>query len=586
MNTVRCVVHVSVLAILTAMPQVVRAVENGTLRWDPNAEFLGRLTGAVKGILASRDAKTGRFGSKPWICNDQNVLLPLAAAWSIKNEKNAWYHDARLLEAVMAGGDALVDAQDKDGKWTFRKKDGSTWGQIYMPWTYSRWVRAFLLVKDAMPPDRRARWETGLLKGYQGISRTCLGHVHNIPCHHAMGLYAAGIAFGRDDWKKQAAGFMGKVIAKQSVDGWWSEHVGPVVAYNFVYSDSLGTYCAMSGDKKVLAALRRAAIFHAATTYPNGAIVETVDERNPYHKNIRLGNPGLSMTPEGRGWLRNQHELFGKGKSKVSVDYAASMLLYGRTGEAIPIAAGKDRHTWSSKDGKIAVLRKKPWFVVASAYTAKVPQNRWIQDRQNFVSVYHDELGLIVGGGNTKLQPYWSNFTVGDPELLEHKKGDTAPKFTPPPGLMHTPTSATVKVDSDHVRASLMYGKVRCGIDVTCMSDKSVRIVCKTSGPWDNRVEGHVTLFPHTRAEVTSQGGQEVKLGSEPFEWTGGRLGQWVRHAGWQLSAPKGASLFWPKKRHNPYKKAGESTLGDARMVLAFELSRDRPACGITLSIP
>ncbi len=558
------------------------------LHWEPRGDFLADLVKSVKGTLASQDAKTGRFGTKPWICRDQNVLLPLAAAWSIEDKDNPWYHDPGLLQAIMAGGDALVDAQDKNGMWTFRKKDGSTWGQTYMPWTYSRWVRAYLLIKDAMPPERRAKWEKGLLKGYTGISKRCLGRVHNIPCHHAMGLYAAGLAFDRDDWKKQAAAFMQKVIAKQSADGWWSEHVGPVVAYNFVYSDALGTYHALSGDKEVLDALRRAAIFHANLTYPNGSKVETVDERNPYHAGVVIGNVGFSMTPEGRGWLLEQYARYKKSHKDVGADYAASMLLYGRGGAAMPTAAGRDRATWTSRDGKIVVLRRKPWFVVASGYTAEVPQNRWIQDRQNFVSVFHDELGLIVGGGNTKLQPYWSNFAVGDPSLLKHKKGDTHPKFIPPAGLVHTPTSASVKVDgaADALQASLQYGEVRCRIDVTCVDAKTVRIVYGCSGPWGRPVEGHVMLLPKLEAKVTSAGGSTAQLDAKALTWSGGQLGEWIQHAGWRLTAPSGARLLWPKLPHNPYKKAGEASASAGRIVLAFGMTQGRSRCEMTLSVP
>jgi len=555
--------------------------------WDLRAAFLADLVDAVEGILASQDPKTGRFGTQPWICRDQNVLLPLAAAWHIEDDRNRWHHDAKLLEAIMAGGDALVDDQDKDGKWTFRKKDHSTWGQIYMPWTYSRWVRAYLLIKEAMPADRRAKWEKGLIKGFEGISKTCLGRVHNIPCHHAMGLYAAGLAFGRDDWKKQAAEFMAKVVAKQSRDGWWSEHVGPVVAYNFVYTDGLGAYHALSGDRSVLETLQRAATFHANMTYPNGAKVETVDERNPYHAGVTLGTVGFSMTPEGRGYLMQQYALYKQGKRKsVSADHAASFLLYGKTGKAMPTAAGRDEHAWTSQDGKIVVLRRKPWFVVASGYTAKVPTSRWIQDRQNVVSVFHDKLGLIVGGGNTKLQPYWSNFTVGDPSLLKHRAGDTTPKFIPPPGLAHVPTSAAVQVDGDTVEVSLRYGKVPCQIGATCIDAKTVRITYQCTGPWDRPVEGHVTLLPHLKKKVTAAGGESAKLGSQAFEWSGKRLGGWVEHVGWRLTVPSGARLLWPKLPHNPYKKAGEASPGAGRIVLAFTLAQDQPQCEMTLSVP
>jgi len=556
----------------------------GDQQWNPRVEALAGLVKSVKGILDTQDPQTGRFGSKPWICNDQNVLLALAAAWSIKDDRNPWYHDPKLLNAIIAGGDALVDDQDPKGMWTFRKKDNSTWGQIYMPWTYSRWVRAYLLIKDAMPPDRRAKWDRGLLKGFEGISKTCLKSVHNIPCHHAMGLYAAGLAFNREEWKKQAAEFMGRVVAAQSPDGWWSEHLGPVVSYNFVYSEALGVYYAMSGDEKVLEALRRAAIFHANLTYPDGSSVETVDERNPYHAGVRVGNVGFSMTPEGRGFLLRQLSRLKEKEKKAAVDEA--FLLYGKTGEGIPTMAGRDEHTWTSRDGKIVVLRKKPWFVVASGYTAEVPQNRWIQDRQNFVSVFHDTAGLIVGGGNTKLQPYWSNFTIGDPSLLKHKSGDTNPNFIPPPELIHVPSSVKVTVDETTVKAVLEYGKTSCEIEITCVDAKSLRICYRASGEWDRPVEGHITLLSHLNQELVTARGASVRLEPKPFTWSAEQLGPWFRHGGWQLSVPDPARLMWPVQPHNPYKKDGSSTPAEGRLVLAFPLAQDKPECRVLLTAP
>jgi hypothetical protein len=138
----------------------------------------------------------------------------------------------------MTGGDALIDDADAEGKWVFRKKDGSTWGKIYMPWTYSRWIRAYAVVRDAMPPARRARWEKALRLGYAGISRELRkARLVNIPAHHAMGLYFAGRLLNEPAWSKQAAEFLHRVVAQQHADGYWSEHVGPVVLYNTVYCE-------------------------------------------------------------------------------------------------------------------------------------------------------------------------------------------------------------------------------------------------------------------------------------------------------------------------------------------------------------
>jgi len=557
------------------------------LMWNPRDELLRILVASVKPTLRSQDRRTGRFGTPPWICNDQNVLLALAAAWAIKDRANPWYHKRELLDAIMAGGDALVDDQDCDGRWTFRKKDGSTWGQIAQPWTYTRWVRAFALVKDAMPKARRAKWEEGLLLGYNTISTRALRRVHNIACHLAMGLYCAGEVFGRDDWKRQAAQFTRKVVSTQRGNGYWSEHQGPVVLYNFVYVEAIGCYHAMSGDKSVLPALRRAAEFHARMVYPDGTMVETVDERNPYRAGaISPGSVGFSFTPRGRGFLLHQLACLKKAGRSPGADFAAQMLLYGETGPAEPIG-GDDESQWTSTDGKMGVLRSKPWLVVGSAYTAAVPDSRWIQDRQNFVSVFHDRVGLVVGGGNTKLQPYWSAFTVGDRSLMQHRRGDASPDFTPPAGLVHVPRSGSLRLlkEAGAVRVVLNYGAEQGTVEVVSDGDDRVRIIFSCVRKGTLPVHGHLTLIPHVGRVIRNGSGASQRLSGKPIEWTTRAAGGWIEHAGWRLALPPGARLVWPKKAHNPYRKTGHSSLGEARLVVEMPFDARHAKYEFVLSV-
>jgi hypothetical protein len=546
--------------------------------WNPREKFLRSLVDDVPAMLKSQNRETGRFGDEPWICTDQNLVFPLAAAWAIQDKSNPYYHSAEVLEAVMKGGDALVADQDKNGMWTFRKKDNSTWGQILMPWTYSRWIRAFALIKDAMPAERRQHWERGLLLGFGNISKSCLGHIHNIPSHHAMALYCAGQCFNRDDWKQQAKQFMAKVVAAQQPGGWWVEHSGPVVAYNFVYGEALGIYHAMSRDASVLEALRRAAVFHGTFVYPDGSIVETVDERNPYETGNAHGkvgftftpverNVGLSLTPEGRSFLLRQFQL---RNWSVAADEAAGHLLYGETGPAAPLAADNDEQLTVVGNNEALVLRRKPWFICLSAFTCEQSTSRWVQDRQNFVSIFHDRTGLIVGGGNTKMQPFWSNFTVGDTSLLQHKPGDENPKFKPKPGLVHIPSSAKLRADKDAPGLDLTYGGEDCRITVQPKDDKSFALVCEASRKSGNPVEAHIVFLPRVGATVTCASGKTAKLGDAAFEWAAADIGAWFRHGGVRVSVPSGARLAWPKRRHSPYTKDGHSELRDARLVLSL----------------
>lgn len=546
--------------------------------WNPEPELLASLDAAVPQILASQK-ENGQFGTEPWICGDQNVIFPLAAAWHLKESR---YHgDEEVLAAIVRGGDALIDAQDEQGKWTFLKKDYSEWGQIYMPWTYSRWIRAYQLVQGAMQGDARARWDEALLMGFDGISRTCLAHVHNIPAHHAMALFCAGTVFGRDDWRAQSRAFMSRVADAQSPQGWWPEHNGPVVAYNFVYSDSLGIYYGMSGDEAVLPALERAAAYHASLTYPDGSTVETVDGRNPYHGGVHDGNPGFSHTAAGRGYLAQQHRLLLAEGTGFASDYAASLLLYGGRGEAVETAAGKERHVFRMGDEATAV-RNGPWFICLSAFVVDFPQNRWGQDRQNFVSVFHDRAGLVVGGGNTKLQPLWSCFTVGDKTLLSHTPGDEDPDFDVPEGLIHVPDELSYDSGEDGGRLRMRYGEETCSIDARVASETELTLVYTATGNSGLPVDGHVTLMPHLDREVRFASGKTVALGDSKAEWAGEA---WMQHAGWRLHLPHGSRVVWPALPHNPYRKAGDSTIEEARLVVVLPFSAEVGRHELRLSV-
>ncbi|NOX55899.1 MAG: hypothetical protein GXP27_15940 [Planctomycetes bacterium] len=567
--------------------------------WEFKKEFWPILVRAVPGILKSQDPKTGRFGSGIWIVNDQNVLFPLAVAWAVRHPDNPYYHDEELLEAIMAGGDALIDDQDERGMWVFRKKDGSTWGKTYMPWTYSRWVRAFSLVRDAMPPERRERWEKALTLGYEGIARSALHRVHNIPAHHAMGLYCAGQVLNRPQWCEQAKRFMAKVCAAQNPGGYWSEHIGPVVAYNFVYTEALGVYHAMSGDEAVLPALRRAAVYHAAFTYPDGSRVETIDERNPYDPGVVLGTVGFTFSPEGRGFVRRQWERMKAAAAAEDADRAplihgpapsadtcATFILYGQEGPCAspPGADGKFHFVLGENDA--VVHRAGPWFVCLSAFHSPVLRSRWIQDRQNFVSLFHDRTGLIVGGGNTKLQPLWSTFTVGDVSLLKHRPGDTRPNFIPPEGLQHVPSQAAL--DPDGLSLVLSYGPETCRVTVDVSHQDRAVLTYETTTQSGQPVEAHVTLLPHLDAPWRTESGRRGTLSGKPLRLTSEETGAWFAHSGWRISVPQGASIVWPALPHNPYRKDGRATPAEGRIVLVlpFDKTVHRHAVAVEVERP
>lgn len=530
------------------------------------------LVDAVPAMLKSQDANTGRWGSGPIVVTEQNNIYPLAVAWATERDDNRYYHDPAVLNAIMRGGDFLISQQKPDGQWVFRKKDGSTWGDIYMPWTYSRWIRAFALIRDAMPADRRAKWAAALHLGFTGISRTALlPKVENICAHDAMALYLAGKVFNRPDWSTQARAYMKKVVAAQNPGGFWSENVGPVVNYNFVYMDAVGTYYGMSHDPTVLPALQRGAEFHANFTYPDGRCVETVDERNAYSAAIDMPNVGFTFSPTGRAYIMQQYQLKRKHHQAISPDEAASYILYAEDGPVGQTTAQTD-HRFILGKNKAMVVRQTPWFLCLSAYHAPVPQSRWIMDRQNFVSLFHDKTGLILGGGNTKLTPLWSTFTAGNPGLLSHHKGETDPSYAEPAGLLHVPANLTLDVRNCALLAD--YASAHCRVVVRMIDSHLATVTYSLLNDSDLPIEAHATFIPKLHKRWSTAAGIGGILDQTPIHLSASQAGGSFFHHGWRIDIPPGATLDWPVLPYDQYVQDGAAALNEGRIVLIIPLGR------------
>ena len=74
-----------------------------------------------------------------------------------------------------------------------------------------------------MPSDRRAKWEKGLLLGFEGIYKTePTKPMQNIPVHNCMGLYLASKIFNKPQWEKAAVDYLHACVKAQSTRGRWS----------------------------------------------------------------------------------------------------------------------------------------------------------------------------------------------------------------------------------------------------------------------------------------------------------------------------------------------------------------------------
>jgi hypothetical protein len=249
-------------------------------------------------------------------------------------------------------------------------------------------------------------------------------------------------------------------------------------------------------------------------------------------------------------------------RGRLPADEAAALLLMGEEGESAvdPTQADFD---YVLGDGEAAVRRRGPWYLVVSAITAPVPNSRWIQDRQNFVSVYHEAAGVVLGGGDTKLQPGWSTFTVGDTALLRHRPGDEDPDFQPPPGLRHVPDAAR------------LLGGGALGVELTFGAAKGqVRLEVKGPDRLEYRVSGDPSLTAHVvsvlRLEPAESFARRYQVNVSPLGKAGAEP---AARPTVQLHLPARATVRWPVLPHDPYRKDGRADPADGRMVVDVPLA-------------
>ncbi len=459
------------------------------LQTEIQPTILKMLVEDVPRNLARFDPTSGRFLTEGgWAVTNQDIVYPLALLYTTNHPENPYYRDQELLAVIGRAGDAWREFQYPDGQVEFIKIDDSTWGPIFMPWSMYHWVETYGLLRDELDPARRQRWEAGLTLAYDGITQQLAsGRVHNIPTWNGMGSFRAGQLFGRTDWQEAGRRMIHLAVADQEPAGYWKEHGGPTTLYNLVYLHAIGLYYFFSQDESVLATLQRAVDFHIRYSYPDGRLVETIDGRVRYHEHVpHWAYSAFSLFPAGRSFVasllanllaeRAAHPeptityIVTNGQRKPSSAnfglsvHLASALAHYQVGETAPIP--QENGNYHIHDAGISLIRRQDgWFTCLSGFMVPPVETRWGLDRQAFASVWHAKTGLIIGGGNAKDQPDFSNFVVTTADGTLRALPDTARLET------------TVTQD----RTLLTYAGQECTLSV--MPQSATRLVLQLTAP-------------------------------------------------------------------------------------------------------
>jgi hypothetical protein len=213
-----------------------------------------------------------------------------------------------------------------------------------------------------------------------------------------------------------------------------------------------------------------------------------------------------------------------------------------------------------------AGIRKTgPWTVCLSGLIDAPIDSQFTLDRQGHLSIYHEKLGLIVNGANSKHQPDLATF-------LEKSKDR----------VTTIPLSSRLLMSDERDRLGLGYNTFFAEAEVPKPAENKLpfRFAITETGRGrlqDVRLNLQLVLKAGETLETAKT---KVVLDEKRIELAPDQIGGWVRHRGWTLQVDSTARLVWPVLPFNPYRNAPETDLRYAVGVLSVPVKVQAPPEG------
>jgi len=502
------------------------------------------------------------------------AMLSAAVLYAKQHPANRSFGDKLKLELALKLGDLYAGQSEMDA--AENKQD--------YEWEIHFWLDTYRLLDAELGSDRRARWRREIEKitrwfagqvayridfpRYQGpYIRTSTNHL----ALFASEVYLAGRVLGNSDWEQLGARALHRLaVEEQTADGYWGEHTdnGPATNYNYLTMTCVALYWEHSRDAAALEALRRATDFHKHFTWPDGTPVETINGRNRYGEVSPWGQFGFSHWPDGRRYAEFLAGSFSSGRlPSRTLGRLAQSALYYHEGPAEPIPQELPRSAYQMKV-PAGIRKTGPWVVCLSGLIDTPIDSQFTLDRQGHLSVFHEKLGLIITGANSKHQP----------ELATFREQTAA-------GVKTVPLSSRLRMSPERDRLGLAYSTFFAEAELPMPRDDRLPFRFAITETGRGRLKDvQLNLQLCLRAgETLETATSKTVLGEDRIELGPDRIGGWIRHGGWTLRVDPAARLTWPVFPFNPYANAPEKGLRRAVGVLTVPVTVTPPPADAAL---
>jgi len=381
-------------------------------------------------------------------------------------------------------------------------------------------------------------------------------------------VYLAGRVLQDKAWEELGTRAMHRLASEeQTADGYWGEFTdnGPTTGYDYLTMNCVALYWEHSRDAAALEALRRSTDFHKYFTWADGTPVETINGRNRHWGVSAWGHFGFSHWPDGRRYAEFLSGYFAAGSvSSRDLGRLSQSALYYHEGPTGPIPQELPRFVHQMKV-PAGIRKSEPWTICLSGLFDPPTTSQFTLDRQGTLSIYHDQLGMIVTGANSKHQPELATF-------METADGQ----------VTTVPRSSRLRMTDEGDRLGLAHRRFFAVLAVPPPERERLRFRFEVTEQGHGRMrDGQLNLQLVLKAGEPLETAQaKIVLGEDRVELGSEEIGGSVRHRGWTLEVDPTARLTWPVFPFNPYRNAPETELRHAVGVLTVPLRVEPPTEG------
>jgi hypothetical protein len=185
------------------------------------------------------------------------------------------------------------------------------------------------------------------------------------------------------------------------------------------------------------------------------------------------------------------------------------------------------------------------------------------------ISIYHEKLGLIVTGANSKQQPELATFS--------DRQGEK---------LTTIPLSSRLRMADERDRLGLAYSTFFAEAEILTPSENRLALRFAIVETGRGRLQDaslHLQLCLKA-GETLETGTTKIVLDDKRIELTPEQIGGVIRHRGWTLRVDPAARLTWPILPFNPYANAPEKELRYAVGALTVPVKVQPPPADAALN--